>query len=83
METKPGYLTTEFWTTVTLLILGVVQDATGTIAVNNKWVVLSQAILGGLYTASRGLAKTGIAYKPTKQTTDEQAGIPIPDQLTK
>jgi hypothetical protein len=64
METKPGYLTTEFWTTVTLIVLGIVQDATGAVAVNNKWTTLAMAIIGGLYTASRGIAKAGIPYTP-------------------
>ena len=72
METKPGYLTTEFWTTVFSMVIGVVQMATGAVAVNNKWVALAMAIVVGLYNASRGIAKQGVAYNPeavTKKTS--------------
>jgi hypothetical protein len=75
METKPGYLTTEFWTTVILIVLGIVQDATGTIDVNNKWVILGQSIIGGLYAASRGLAKAGVPYTPSLTKTPPQVDI--------
>jgi hypothetical protein len=61
-ETKPGYLTTEFWTTISLSMLGVVQMATGAVDVNNKYVALGMAIVAGLYNGSRGLAKAGVPY---------------------
>lgn len=64
METKPGYLTTEFWTTITLNTLGTVQLIAGPVAINNKWVALGMAIVSGLYSGSRGLAKAGQPYKP-------------------
>lgn len=64
METKPGYLTTEFWTTVFTSLLGVAQMATGAVNVNNKWIALAMAIVVGLYNASRGIAKVGQPYKP-------------------
>ena len=63
LETKPGYLTTEFWSTITLNVLGVVQLCTGSVDVNNKYVALAMAIVTGLYNGSRGLAKAGIPYK--------------------
>lgn len=66
-ETKAGYLTTEFWTTVVAEVLAVIQMLTGTINVSNKWVVLGMAIVGGLYNGSRGLAKQGVPYTTTKK----------------
>lgn len=60
-ETKPGVYTTEFWTMLIGQVLGVLQLAgVLDIAVGNKYVVLAMAILGGLYQASRGLAKQGV-----------------------
>jgi hypothetical protein len=60
VETKPGLLTTEFWKTLTLNVLGTVQLCTGAVDVNNKYVVLAMAIITGVYSASRGLAKHGV-----------------------
>lgn len=68
METKPGYLTTEFWTTITLNVLGVAQLVTNSISVNNKYVALGMAIITGLYNGSRGLAKAGVTYNPGQST---------------
>ena len=79
METKPGYLTTEFWTTAVLLVLGVVQQATGAVDVNNKYVALAMAIVAGLYNGSRGLAKAGVPYKPVVKSDDATAGVPVPN----
>lgn len=70
METKPGYLTTEFWSTITLNVLGIAQLATGAVSVNNKWVALGMAIVTGLYNGSRGLAKAGVAYNPAAKKVE-------------
>jgi hypothetical protein len=65
METKPGYLTTEFWTTITLNVLGTVQLIAGPVDVNNRYVALGMAVITGLYNGSRGLAKAGQPYNPS------------------
>lgn len=85
METKPGYLTTEFWTTIFLLVLGMVQNITGAVDVNDKWVTLAMAIVAGIYNASRGIAKQGVPYTPPVVVTkdhklDAQAGTTVVDK---
>ena len=62
LETKPGYLTTEFWTTVVTTVLGIIQLSTGAVDVNNKYVAIGMAIIVGLYNGSRGIAKAGLPY---------------------
>ena len=69
MESKPGYLTTEFWVTILAQLVGI--SATAGVFTPEQASALNQAIpqLGGLvvmvgsafgYAIARGRAKTGI-----------------------
>lgn len=64
METKPGYLTTEFWLTV--LTGGITAlNATGVMnQIPNKWAAIATAIIGAAYSISRGQAKSGVKPDP-------------------
>jgi len=53
LNTKPGYLTTEFWLTIAALAAGVVLVVVGSEDMG-KWII-STAIPG--YAISRGVAK--------------------------
>lgn len=65
METKPGVYTTEFWVTIFANILGVVNLTGVWDFTSNKYAVLFMAIISGLYTVGRGLAKSGVGADPT------------------
>jgi hypothetical protein len=59
VETKPGIYTTEFWTSL-LVGLFFFLDAVGAYdLIPKNWAAIGLAIIGGLYTASRGIAKIG------------------------
>jgi hypothetical protein len=60
METKPGYLTTEFW--ISLFTGGYMfLNTTGVLnQIPDKYSGLFLAIIGGAYTVSRGQAKNGV-----------------------
>ena len=65
METKPGYLTTEFWVSI-LSGIYMVLNTTGLISqIPNKWAAVALAVITAAYTVARGVAKQGIAYDPT------------------
>lgn len=60
-ETKPGVYTTEFWTMLAAQILGFLQLLGVTSAgIPDKWVLIGQGFIAGLYTLSRGFAKQGV-----------------------
>lgn len=60
METKPGYLTTEFWVTI-LGSLYMFLNTTGILnEVPEKYSTFALAILGAAYALSRGHAKNGV-----------------------
>jgi hypothetical protein len=65
METKPGYMTTEFWVQIFGQAVGLLQ-LTGAWQYapdsSNKYVMIAMAILGGLYAVGRGQAKQGVQY---------------------
>lgn len=64
LETKPGYLTTEFWVSI---ITGAYMffNTTGVLdQIPNKYSGLLLAIITGFYTVSRGVAKQGVGYTP-------------------
>lgn len=62
METKPGYLTTEFWTTI-LVLLGSFLNIVGAWNWASNWHGgIIAAIVVGAYNWSRGQAKQGVAY---------------------
>lgn len=75
-ETKPGYLTTEFWLTIVVNVL--VQA--NTIPVPEKWqgVAALLSVIG--YAISRGLAKHGVprvvATIPQPDPADVAAALP-------
>jgi hypothetical protein len=64
METKPGYLTTEFW--VSIFTGGYMfLNTTGVLdQIPNRYSGLLLAIIGGAYTVSRGQAKNGVKPDP-------------------
>lgn len=55
-ESKPGYLTTEFW----LVVVANVLSQAGALEISDKYksIVLFVTLVG--YTISRGLAKQGV-----------------------
>jgi hypothetical protein len=60
METKPGYLTTEFWVSI---FTGAYMffNTTGVLdQIPDQWAGLFLAVIGGAYTVSRGQAKNGV-----------------------
>ena len=65
METKPFFLTSEFWITVAVMVTavsGVIPDVSG------KYKALGATIAAAAYAISRGLAKNGVPFygKPDK-----------------
>ena len=66
METKPGYLTSEFWIVIATNVLGIMQlvglDPYTLSDSSNKYVVGALAFLNGLYAVGRGKAKQGVPY---------------------
>ena len=60
VETRPGWKTTEFWLSSIAVLAGTVQQAVGLFNITDRNVLLFQAIVVGLYTVSRGLAKAGV-----------------------
>lgn len=62
METKPGTKTTEFWTTLFVNALGIIQMLTGPVNITDSKIATVLAVVNGAYVASRGLAKQGVAY---------------------
>jgi hypothetical protein len=56
MKLKPGISTSEFWTTVGFGLGSVILGALG--MVDGNVAVASATILGAIYTAARGLAKS-------------------------
>lgn len=60
METKPGYLTTEFWVSI-ITGLYMFLNTTGVLdQIPDKYAGLLLAIIGAAYTVSRGQAKNGV-----------------------
>lgn len=64
MESKPGVTTSEFWTTIFVNALGIVQLLAGPVDVSDNKVAVVLGIVNGAYAASRGLAKQGVPYSP-------------------
>ncbi len=63
LESKPGYLTTEFWITI-FTGLYMMLNTTGALEqIPNKWAGIGVAVIGGLYSVSRGQAKSGVSYR--------------------
>lgn len=60
-ETKPGVYTTEFWVSVTLIVLGALQQVIGLVNVSDSRVALFQTIVAAAYAVARGLSKQGVS----------------------
>lgn len=64
METKPGYLTTEFWVSI-ISGLYLFFNTTGVLdQIPNKYSGLLLALITAAYTVSRGIAKQGVKPDP-------------------
>lgn len=64
METKPAVKTTEFWTSLFAAGLQVINLLGVWNYVPNSVSTYALAVIGGLYAASRGLAKSGVKPGP-------------------
>lgn len=73
METKPFYLTSEFWITVGVTA----ASLSGGLPVGGKLASIIAAISTAAYALSRGLAKSGVPAVPANLAPDEgDAGSP-------
>lgn len=64
METKPGTKTTEFWTMIVVNIINLLNMMNVWNFVPNRYSAVLMAGVTGLYTLSRGWAKSGIPASP-------------------
>jgi hypothetical protein len=69
METKPGYLTTEFWSHFVFQLLAFLNDYGVWSFVPARFMIPAQAVVAGLYYLARGWAKSGVAYDPVTADT--------------
>ena len=67
METKPFYLTSEFWVTVG----AVVAALAGVFPVNGRVGATLAVVSAAAYAISRGLAKSGTPIVPANLAPDE------------
>lgn len=65
-ETKPFYLTSEFWATVALTITNVA----GGLNLHGRAQGVVQAVIVGAYALARGLAKGGVPFNPDPTVPD-------------
>ena len=72
METKPGVRTTEFWLTLVVQLLQVLNIAGAWNFAPNKYSVIVSGVTAALYAVARGLAKAGV---PASVPTDALAGL--------
>lgn len=73
METKPFYLTSEFWITVGVTA----ASLAGGLPVGGKTASIIAAVSTAAYAISRGLAKAGTSPLPAVPVVDEgDAGAP-------
>lgn len=63
-ETKPGYLTTEFWVTLFTNAIALVNLFGWWDYIPNRYAAVLMAIVNAAYAVSRGQAKQGVAYDP-------------------
>ena len=59
-ETRPAPKTTEFWISISLIVLGAIQQIFGIINVSDSRVALLQTLVASAYAIARGLAKQGV-----------------------
>jgi hypothetical protein len=70
-ETKPGFMSSEFWVFVALVIGVIVASIAGAFGIDRVWLLLTLLTVG--YLVSRGLAKAlkgGSEIKPFFMTTE-------------
>ena len=60
METKPGHKTTEFWVMLAVNVINLLNIANVWNFVPNKYSALVMTAVTGLYSLSRGWAKSGV-----------------------
>ncbi len=72
-ETKPAYKTTEFWLTLGVILLGIVQQGAGVFNIPDSVVLQFQFVLASAYALARGIAKQGVQPEPT-------VDFPVPDE---
>ena len=60
METKPGYLTTEFWVTIIVQLVGIFNLMFPVYHISDKTALGAQTLAAAAYAISRGLAKQGV-----------------------
>lgn len=63
-ETKPGYLTTEFWLTIFTALFPVLNLLDVWNWASNWHAGILLTILGAAYSVARGQAKQGVPYNP-------------------
>jgi hypothetical protein len=63
---KPGYLTTEFWFSLGIAVVGVLKVLNPNLAAHvsdpalmQRWALTVSTVVAGAYALSRGLAKRG------------------------
>jgi hypothetical protein len=66
-ETKPGLKTTEFWVQFVLQIIFLLNTTNAWNYMPAKYTASAQAILGGAYVISRGIAKVNVPYEQPPQ----------------
>ena len=62
METKPFYKTSEFWLSI-IAALGVLSTSIADLY-PGRWAAVATAIIVGLYSVARGVAKAGVPPAP-------------------
>jgi hypothetical protein len=62
METKPFYLTSEFWLAFPSAVFVFGNSVHLWDAVPRSWSTLAGALIAGLYAVGRGTAKSGTSY---------------------
>lgn len=66
MESKPGYLTTEFWVTIFTNVISLANLAGIWDYMPNKWSTVVLAIVNAAYAVARGQAKQGVPYNKSE-----------------
>lgn len=66
METKPAFRTTEFWTALVVQLIMIANLTSIWNYMPNRYSALVMGFVQGLYMLSRGWAKSGVGYDPTK-----------------
>ncbi len=76
MESKPGYLTTEFWITLIVGAITWLAHAADSGAFGLKTTAALTSGLAVAYAIARGLAKQGVPYTPSPTPDEGDSGAP-------